>query len=102
MINVITFQVRPSLDVPFFLEHHPELAVSLQECIEDSTNLVAPPVFYIDLEGTRHVSIATYQSYDDLQAFLLELEQTAPNFMSMRDTYNRDNNISASRRIETV
>lgn len=66
-----------------------------------STNYAAPPTFSISEDGLTHTSIATYDSHEQLEAFLAEMAEVLPTFFEDRDAYCVGNNIVVNRVIIT-
>lgn len=99
MITVTTVQTRPSIDVEFYIDTVPLVKSSLMAAVNTSETFAEAPTFEISEDGLSHTSTAKYNSLDDLNAFLAELEAVLPGFIAARDAYSSANGISILRSI---
>lgn len=102
MIEVVTTQVRQSVDTPFFLE----VDVKTREEFAlfcSSTGLMAEaPVFSSSEDKLTHTSVARFQNLQKFNEFHQLLETTIPGFLSRRDSYSLQHGITVSRTITVI
>lgn len=99
MYIVTTTFTRPSADVLFYMDAHPELRNQFNDFITAQTgkNLITLSASKTD---TQQVVIAAYESVEALNQLLAEQDVDFPGLVIDRDKYCLDNNITVTREVE--
>ena len=97
MITITTTQIRPSLDVEFYILTEPLVHSTFQAIVNSTVNIAEPPVFSMSEDGLVHVSVAKYADEAQLNGFLTEMETLLPGFFEARQVYSDANGIDVQR-----
>jgi hypothetical protein len=99
MITVTTTQARPSVDIPFYMETQPLVADSFRTLLNTTVNFAMQPTFSLSVDWLVHTSIATYDSHEQYEAFIQELNFTLPGFFAARNAYCEEHGIWIDRTV---
>lgn len=99
MIIVVTTQIRPTTEAPFYLEAFPELASLMKQLTLNYVGFSEPPKVQLFDGGLRHVVTAKYPTQEALDTFLAGMAVFAPNFFVDRKTYSDNVGITIMREI---
>lgn len=102
MIVVTTVQIRADLDTPFYVETQPLVQSTFAAIVNSTANMAEPPMFVLSVDGLTHTSIAKYETQEQLNAFLAEVQQLLPEFFTLRQDYNAAHGITSARTITVV
>ena len=96
MITVTTTYTKPDLPgINFYLEEHPELFDKLMTLIGSSQYAPIEHDFMVD--DWTNVSVAQYNTREQLENFLAEIETEIPHFFATRDAYCAQTGIRVER-----
>lgn len=101
MYIVTTTFTRPSTDVLFYMDAHPEIRNQFNSFVTAQTgkNLITMSATKDDLQ---QVVVAVYESEEALNQLLVEQEEAFPGLFNDRDKYCLDNNITVTREVEQL
>ena len=99
MIVVTTTQVRPSVEIPFYLDTTPSLKTAVSEFIDAAARIQSMSTV-VSEDQLTNTSVAIYETQEDLDAVLADYNTAFPGFFDARQQYCDSMGITLTRVVE--
>lgn len=99
MIIVTTTQVRPSVEIPFYLDTTPALKTAVSAFIDAETRIQSMSTV-VSEDLLTNTSVAVYDTQEDLDAVLAAYNEAFPGFFDARQGYCDSMGITLTRTVE--
>ena len=101
MYIVTTEFIRPSEDIPYYIDTNPVLKSEFLEFISAVGEVLITSMDTVN-SGTQQITTVIYPDEDTFNYFMVFFNSTFPTFFEDRDLYCSTNNITITRTAETI